>query len=91
VDVVNVEALEWQAVPDTWKGKVAEGEPGVRSKMFTTGASAAPSGQLVEFEAGHHEAPHSHPERELFSIVSGDLTSGGSALDGGLDRAARRT
>ena len=84
MDVVNLEALSWQGVPDTWKGKVAEGEPGVRYKMFTTGATAAPSGQLIEFEPGHHEAPHSHAESELFYIVSGDLTIGADAIAPGM-------
>jgi hypothetical protein len=51
MDVGEVEALEWQGVPDTWAGKAAEGEAGVRSTMFTTGATAAPSGQLVERSA----------------------------------------
>ena len=84
MDVVDVETLEWQGVPDSWEGKAAEGEPGVRYKMFATGASAAPSGQLIEFEPGHHEAPHSHPESELFYIVAGDLTIGDDTLAPGM-------
>jgi hypothetical protein len=76
MDLVDVEALEWQGVPDSWPGRAEFGEPGVRYKYFTTGATAVPSGQIVEFESGHHEAPHSHPESELFYILTGDLTIG---------------
>jgi hypothetical protein len=84
VDVVDLEGLEWQGVPDSWAGKAAEGEPAVRFKLFTTGAPAVPSGQLIEFEAGHVEAPHSHAESELFYFVAGDLTIGDEQLSPGM-------
>jgi quercetin dioxygenase-like cupin family protein len=84
MDVVDVEALDWQGVPDTWPGRAAYGEPGVKFKMFATGATAVPSGQLIEFEPDHHEAAHSHPESELFYILSGDLTIGDAVISPGM-------
>jgi hypothetical protein len=41
---------------------------------------AAPSGQLVRYTPGHHEAPHSHEEDEIFIVMEGDLAIGEDKL-----------
>jgi quercetin dioxygenase-like cupin family protein len=74
VNVVDLSAIEWQDVPATWAGKAGPGEPKVRFKAFTTGDSGMPNGQLIEYEAGHTEAEHSHDEGELYYMLTGDLT-----------------
>jgi quercetin dioxygenase-like cupin family protein len=76
VNTVDIDALEWQSVPGTWAGKVADGEPDVRFKLFSTGAPAVPTGQLIDYEPGHIEALHSHEEDEIFYILSGELEIG---------------
>jgi len=73
ISVVDPDQIEWQAVPGTWEGKVGAGEADVRYKAFATGSPLAPSGQLVEYEAGHVEAPHSHDEGEIYVMLAGDL------------------
>ena len=69
VTVVNVESLEWRNVPPSQAGT---GE--VRVKAFTTGSASLPAGQLVEYEAGRTEVPHSHDEDEIFYVLDGEMT-----------------
>jgi quercetin dioxygenase-like cupin family protein len=76
VEIVDLESIAWTEVSDDWPGKVATGEPDVQYKPFTLGSALVPGGQLVEYEPGHVEAPHSHSESELFFIVAGDLRLG---------------
>jgi mannose-6-phosphate isomerase-like protein (cupin superfamily) len=83
VQLVDIEALEWQGVPDEWAGKVADGEP-VRFKPFSTGARAVPGGQMIEYQAGHVEAPHSHDESEIYFVLSGDLAIGDDRVAAGM-------
>jgi quercetin dioxygenase-like cupin family protein len=84
VRVVEIDNIEWQSAPRTWPGKAADGEPDVRYKPFSTGAHAAPAGQLIEFEAGHVEAPHSHAESEIFFVLSGGLQIGDAEVTAGM-------
>ncbi|ADP83138.1 cupin domain-containing protein [Pseudofrankia inefficax] len=65
--------LGWEEVPDAWRGKSAEGEPGVRFKRFQTGSPIVPLAMLVEYEPGHHEREHSHPESEFFFMLEGEM------------------
>jgi mannose-6-phosphate isomerase-like protein (cupin superfamily) len=58
--------------------------PAVRYKGFAVASPVVPAGQLVEYEAGHVEAPHSHVESELFFVVSGTLTIGDEQLGEGM-------
>lgn len=81
--VVDTEALAWKDVPDSWPGKSAADEPIVQYKSFVTGMPSLPSGQLVRFEAGHVEAPHSHGEDEAFIVLDGDLSVDGERLRSG--------
>lgn len=74
VTVIELSAVQWQDVPATWAGKAASGQPKVRFKAFTTGDPGVPDGQLIEYEAGHVEAEHSHEEGELYYLLTGDLT-----------------
>jgi quercetin dioxygenase-like cupin family protein len=74
VTVIDLSAVQWQDVPATWAGKAASGQPKVRFKAFTTGDPGVPNGQLIEYEAGHVEAEHSHEEGELYYLLPGDLT-----------------
>lgn len=83
VSMVDFEAQEWRGVPESWAGKAGEGDPGVRYKAFSTFSAAVPSGQLVEYEPGHLERPHSHPEDEVLYLLSGELTLGDSVLGPG--------
>ena len=70
------DAADWLGVPDTWEGKVTAGEPGLRYKLLTHGEPGVPGIQFVEFEAGHHEGAHSHPESEVLYVLGGQMTIG---------------
>ena len=72
----EAEKLPWLGVPSDWKGKVREGEPDVRYKVLTQPVGAVPGIQLVEFEPGHFEQPHSHPEGEVLYLMRGELAIG---------------
>ncbi len=69
-------AVDWLGVPNEWEGKAAPGEPGVRYKLLTGEKPGVPGIQCVEFEAGHHEKPHSHPESEVLYVLEGQMTIG---------------
>ena len=84
IKIVDIESCEWQSAPETWEGKVASGEPDVRFKYFATGAAAVPAGQIIEYEAGHVAARHSHEEGEIFYMLSGDLTIGDDVVEPGM-------
>jgi hypothetical protein len=81
---VDIDALEWKQVSDSWPGKVADEEPNVRYKVFEVGSPTVPAGQLVDYDPGHFEAEHSHVESEIFVIVSGDLSIGDVTLTAGM-------
>ncbi len=91
VNIVDLGALAWSEVPSTWKGRADEDEPGVRFKPFSMPFPVAPSGQLVEYEAGHSEPAHAHQESEILILIAGDLAIGETtvapdtviAIDGG--------
>jgi hypothetical protein len=83
VNTIDTSTLHWKEVSDDWPGQVAPGAPAVRYKAFDIGSPLVPSGQLVEYEAGHVEAPHSHVESEIFFVVSGHLSVGDVALSPG--------
>ena len=76
VHVVETGKMDWSGVPTSWKGKAQEGEPSVRFKAFDIGSGSVPRGQLVEYEAGHHEAAHSHDEDEILFLLDGGLRIG---------------
>lgn len=76
-------AVPWFGVPEDWPGKVRSGEPDVRYKVLTEPRGAIPGIQLVEFEAGHFEAPHSHPEGEVLYVLRGELAIGELQLEPG--------
>ena len=76
-------AVDWLEIPDDWEGKVAPGEPAVRYKMLTQEDGGVPGIQFVEFEAGHHEKAHSHPESEVLYVVEGEMTIGDLTLRAG--------
>lgn len=71
--VVDPKDLDWESVPDSWGGKSAEGQPGVRFKRFQTGSPVVPLAMLVEYAPGHHEREHSHPEDEFFIMLEGEM------------------
>jgi quercetin dioxygenase-like cupin family protein len=83
VTCIDTNDLDWEAVPDSWKGKAAESEAGVRFKRFPTGFSPVPFGMVVEFEPGHHESEHSHPEDELFFVLEGEMHVSGRRASAG--------
>jgi hypothetical protein len=80
VNVVDLSNLAWSKVPATWKGRASDDEPGVRFKPFAIPFPGAPTGQLVEYEAGHHEPAHAHQEGELLILIEGDLVIGDTVL-----------
>ena len=84
VNVINIGELAWQEVPDSWSGKAHEGEPGVRFKPFQVCSGGGPTGQLIEYEAGHVEDPHSHEEDEIFYMLDGDLGIGEVLVSSGM-------
>lgn len=76
-------AVDWLEVSNTWEGKVAEGEPDVRYKVLTSGSVGVPGIQFVEYDAGHHEKPHSHSESEVLWVLNGEVTIGSQTLRAG--------
>jgi hypothetical protein len=80
VSFVDLGGLDWSEVPGTWKGRADEDEPGVRFKPFTTPFPVTPTGQLVEYEAGHFEPAHAHQEGEILILLEGDLVIGERAV-----------
>jgi hypothetical protein len=76
-------ALPWLGVPTDWPGKVERGEPDVRYKVLTEARDAIPGIQLVEFEAGHFEQAHSHPEGEVLYVLAGEMAIGELKLGAG--------
>jgi quercetin dioxygenase-like cupin family protein len=76
-------ALPWLGTPEDWAGKVRSGEPDVRYKMLTEAKGAVPGIQLVEFEAGHSEPAHSHPESEVIYVLEGEIQLGATTLGRG--------
>jgi quercetin dioxygenase-like cupin family protein len=76
-------AVDWLEVPEEWQGKAARGEPGVRFKVLSDGASGVPGIQLIEFEPGHHENAHSHPESEILYVLDGQMRIGERTLRAG--------
>ncbi len=76
-------ARDWLGVPEDWAGKVPGSEPGVRYKLLTGDGAGIPGIQLVEFEPGHHEKPHSHPESEVLYVLDGEMTLGERTLRAG--------
>ena len=84
IEIVDLNAMEWTEVQPSWPGKVAKGEPDVQYKPFTLGSALVPGGQLVEYEPGHVESPHSHTESELFYIISGRFSLGERSLTAGM-------
>jgi quercetin dioxygenase-like cupin family protein len=84
VEIVDLESMGWTQVEQSWPGKVAAGEPDVQYKPFTLDSTLVPRGQLVEYEPGHVENPHSHTESELFFIIDGGFTLGDRELSAGM-------
>jgi quercetin dioxygenase-like cupin family protein len=72
----------WQEVPDFWKAKQKPGDPGLRFKVLM-GQGGPVNMQRNEYFAGHHEAPHSHPEDEILYILDGKMQFGRDALGPG--------
>jgi hypothetical protein len=83
VQYIDTGAMGWSEVTTDWPGKVRAGEPDVRFKPFEIGSQAVPRGQLVEYEPGHIENPHSHAENEILFIIRGDATIGGQRVSPG--------
>jgi hypothetical protein len=83
VQYIDTDAMGWSEVTKDWPGKVGAGEPDVRFKPFEIGSQAVPRGQLVEYEPGHVEKPHSHSENEILFIFDGDATIGGERVSPG--------
>jgi len=82
---IDTNDLDWQEVPESWEGKAAAGEAGVRFKRFESGSPAVPVAMVIEFEPNHHEREHSHPEDELFFVLKGEIrVSGRRAVAGTL-------
>ncbi len=77
------DALPWLDVPRDWPGKVGPGEPDVRYKALTESSGAIPGIQLVEFEPGHTEQAHSHPEGEVLYLLRGEMAIGALCLRAG--------
>ena len=80
---VDTKDLDWEEAPDRWKIKYADGDPGLRFKAFHTGSPVVPFGMLVEYEPGHHEGQHSHPEDEFFFMLEGDMQVFGQSVTAG--------
>ena len=74
VNIFDIEGLDWSSVGNTWAGKAADDQPGVRFKPFTIGDGPVPRGQLVEYDVGHFEGAHSHGEDEILFLLSGHLS-----------------
>jgi hypothetical protein len=82
-EIIDIGAIGWTEVTGNWPGQVRAGEPAVRYKAIRLDSPVVPAGQLVEYEAGHVEAPHSHPESEIFYVIAGEFTIGDRHLPTG--------
>lgn len=78
VTVVDIEAMDWRDVPPS-----PAGTGDVRVKPFATGCESIPAGQLVEYEPGRNERPHSHAEDEVFYVLEGAVTVDGTVARSG--------
>lgn len=73
----------WQEVPDFWKAKQKEGDPGLRFKVLMGQGTGPVNMQRTQYYPGHHEAPHSHPEDEILYILEGKIHFGRDELGPG--------
>ena len=67
---VDCDTLEWLGVPRP--GDVA-GAPAIRYRTIMPGGDGLPQVHLTEYEPGHVEPRHRHPEDEVLSIFAGAL------------------
>lgn len=72
-EAVEAVDLEWQRLPDWWKGRPAEGEPDLRYMMFNEGGNGIPPVSLNEYEPHHLQKRHRHLEDEILLLFDGDL------------------
>jgi hypothetical protein len=76
----EAEARPWLGTPADWPGRVGSGEPDLRYKLLTEAKGPVPGVQLIEFDPGHVEPPHSHPESEVFWVLRGEFRLGDVTL-----------
>lgn len=72
----SADELPWLTTPSDWPGRARSGEPDLRYKVLTQAKGPVPGVQLIEFEPGHLEPPHSHPESEVFWVLRGEFRLG---------------
>ena len=76
-------AEPWQEVPDFWKAKQKQDDPGLRFKVLIPQGAASANMQRTQYYPGHHEAPHKHPEDEILYILVGKIQFGRDELGPG--------
>jgi hypothetical protein len=76
---IDCDTLAWAGVPRP--GDVA-GAPAIRYRTVMPGGEGLPAVFMTEYEPGHVEPRHRHPEDEVLSIFSGALE-----IDGKVYRA----
>jgi quercetin dioxygenase-like cupin family protein len=81
--LIRDEAEPWQEVPDFWKAKQKDGDPGLRFKVLIPQGAASCNMQRTQYYPGHHEAPHKHPEDEILYILEGQIQFGRDVLGAG--------
>ena len=67
---VDCETLDWLAPPGP---KPADYLPTLRYRAVLRGGDGLPQCQLTEYEPGHVEPRHRHPEDEVLTIFDGEI------------------
>jgi hypothetical protein len=67
---VDCNAMEWLSVP---RPNEPEGLPAIRYRTVMPGGDGLPQVHLTEYEPGHVEPRHRHPEDEVLTIFEGEL------------------
>lgn len=83
ISIHAAQDFPWQIPDDHWPGKVAPDAPQVKFRTLCEGTAVRPDVRLVEYEAGHHEAAHSHDVTEVLYLLKGEIDLGGETVRAG--------
>ena len=78
--VIRDGEIAWEESSPTWKANAPPDNPGLRFKRLLPTAAAMPNMQRTQYEPGHIEPPHSHPEDEIIFVLGGTIRFGRDEL-----------
>jgi hypothetical protein len=67
---VDCDTLNWAGVP---RPNEPEGAPAIRYRTVLPGGGGLPQVHMTEYEPGHVETRHRHPEDEVLTIFEGEI------------------